>query len=514
MKLTVSTAAATKLPFSGHLPKHALTKGGASFDPSADRWAYREANATVSLNFLVFKSFSKSFVEAAKWVLLWYAQNRAPSTLDNAYKALHHFHNNLRNVVTDLVVITDIDLLNYRGTLSKRTLYRFGVLSVFLKQWARMGCAGISSGAQKLMKEIRTPGNPKGEAVLTWDPVEGPLTNIEFEALNYALNDAYADGTLSREKYLLATLFVVFGQRPVQYSSLKVCDLIVAKDLAANPTYSLKMPRAKQGDINNRAQFKERPLIRDLGEALGVHVNAIKVEFEGRLGKTSEAPLFPSRGDADWLPGFEFHRTAAAIGASLENLISNLNIHSERVGGKIPLTAIRLRRTLGTRAAAEGHGPWVIAELFDHADIQQVGVYSANSHAIIRRLGKALAMKIAPLAQAFAGMLIRDESEATRGEDPRSRIIDLRIDSSGATFGSCGQYSFCGFNKPIPCYECKLFQAWLDGPHEAVLDYLLAERKRLMKTTDATIASILDRSILAVAEVVRRVNVQYGRANG
>jgi hypothetical protein len=37
-----------------------------------------------------------------------------------------------------------------------------------------------------------------------------------------------------------------------------------------------------------------------------------------------------------------------------------------------------------------------------------------------------------------------------------------------------------------------------------VLDYLLAERERLLVGTDARIASINDRTILAVAEVVRR----------
>ncbi len=122
-------------------------------------------------------------------------------------------------------------------------------------------------------------------------------------------------------------------------------------------------------------------------------------------------------------------------------------------------------------------------------------------------------MKLAPLAQAFAGTLIRDEKEATRGDDPRSRIIDLRIDRSGAPMGSCGQYSFCGFSMPIACYECKLFEPWLDGPHEAVLDHLLAEHERIAKITAPTIASLNIRSMLAVAEVIRRVNEQKGRVN-
>ena len=68
---------------------------------------------------------------------------------------------------------------------------------------------------------------------------------------------------------------------------------------------------------------------------------------------------------------------------------------------------------------------------------------------------------------------------------------------------SCGKYGFCGSLAPIACYTCRSFQPWLDGPHEAVLNLLISERDRLLGV-DARIASINDRTILAVAEVVRR----------
>ena len=115
----------------------------------------------------------------------------------------------------------------------------------------------------------------------------------------------------------------------------------------------------------------------------------------------------------------------------------------------------------------------------------------------------------------FAGVLIRREVDATRGYDPASRIVDLRIDRSGAPMGSCGTHSFCGFSAPIACYTCKSFQPWLDGPHEAVLSHLLDRRQVLLDTTDKRVASINDRTILAVAEVIRQCNAanQMGQEN-
>ena len=107
------------------------------------------------------------------------------------------------------------------------------------------------------------------------------------------------------------------------------------------------------------------------------------------------------------------------------------------------------------------------------------------------------------MAQAFAGVIINDESQAKRIGDPSSRVCDPRFSPSMKPMGNCGKHGFCGFLAPIACYTCMNFQPWLDGPHEAVLDYLIGERDRLAAQTDLRIASVNDRTILAVAEVVR-----------
>jgi len=78
--------------------------------------------------------------------------------------------------------------------------------------------------------------------------------------------------------------------------------------------------------------------------------------------------------------------------------------------------------------------------------------------------------------------------------------------------GNCGSGGPCGFMAPIACYTCKNFQAWVDGPHEAVLDYLLVERERLTAVADARIAAVNDRTILAVAEVVELTREKRGEA--
>jgi hypothetical protein len=153
----------------------------------------------------------------------------------------------------------------------------------------------------------------------------------------------------------------------------------------------------------------------------------------------------------------------------------------------------------------------VIAELLDHDDTQNAGVYTENVPEHVNALNEAVARQLAPLAQAFAGVLVNSESDALRGGDSTSRVRT----QSGASTGTCGHFGFCGALSPIACYTCRHFQAWLDGAHDEVLQALLAERTRILSITqDKTIASVNDRTIFAVAEVVRRCESRRAELDG
>lgn len=131
-------------------------------------------------------------------------------------------------------------------------------------------------------------------------------------------------------------------------------------------------------------------------------------------------------------------------------------------------------------------------------------MYTQNVPEHLDAIDEAVARQLAPLAQAFAGVLINEESEAVRGGDPNSRV---RTDS-GEIAGICGHFGFCGALAPIACYTCKFYQPFLDGPHREILEGLLAERERIARVTgDKTIAAVNDRTIFAVMEVIQRCEI-------
>ena len=234
-------------------------------------------------------------------------------------------------------------------------------------------------------------------------------------------------------------------------------------------------------------------------------------------------PLFPDYfriGQVDSL--FEFralltsdklHIASAKVTDTLQFVVAASNIKSERTGDELSINARRFRYTTGTtgtRAAREGFGELVIAELLDHSDTQSSGVYIKNIPEHVERLDAAVGFQLAPYAQAFAGVLVDSENDAERGNDPSSRIRT----EEGSNIGTCGEHGFCGANVPIPCYTCIHFQPWLDGPHKEVYQDLLKERERVKDITgDIEVAAILDRSIVAVADVIIRCEKRLSELN-
>lgn len=476
------------------------TRDGSVFDADDDLWAYRDNAINVSLNFTDFNC-DQRFRESAKSVLIWYAENKSGSHLKNLFERLQHF---LRAFPDPISRIDSAMLLSYRSSLSKGRAWYFGTLSGLLLKWNALGYQGLASDVVPLLKTTRKIGNQKGEAVLTLDSKNGPLTDIETLAVGAALGAAREDGLIDESEYLLAQLFVLLGQRAIQYAALKVCDLhsITAPD--GTTSYLLRMPRAKQQDVPSRHAFKDRLLSPRIGEPLYRHCARLRSELAHEFPNGNDIPMFPARAHGKEAPhGFRLHRTSGSLAETFIRVMRSLTVVSERTGAPLHVTPTRFRRTVGTRAAIEGHGELVIAELLDHNDTQNVGVYTQAVPQIVERIDRAVAMHLAPLAQAFAGVLIDDESKAVRGDDPTSRICGPHIHPEMKPMGNCGKHGFCGLMAPIACYTCRSFQPWRDGPHEAVLKYLLDERERFVGQTDVRIASVNDRTILAVAEVVR-----------
>jgi integrase len=498
--MTSATSQLRQIAQSDGLPMTAITRGGVTFYPREDVWKYRDGLNDVSLIWRKLGAYPLDLLDGIKATMVWYAKHGSPASLHAYFAAFQYWAE-----VNTAPVFTEREFYRFRAIHASTRVV--GHVKAFLRKWHRLGVPGVSRDLMKVLSSTKEKSGPKGVSVATMDPHDGPFTDIELQGLHGALSDAFGAARLSGRDHALVWLCTATGARPVQLASLKVKD-VHRRSVEGQFHYDIDVPRGKQRGKLRRAEVKNRPLMVQIGAAVYAYAQGVKEQFLPLLPDAEEAPLFPQfeKRKGQWTPGFEYHPTATRIAGMVRACLDELQVISERTGKPMNTSPIRFRRTLGTRAAQEGHGALVIAELLDHSDTQSVGVYVESRPEMAERIDKAVALELAPLAQAFKGKLVRTTSEATRGGDPSARIRDLRFGDKDEGF--CGSHGFCGFNAPIACYTCHSFEPWLDGPHEAVLESLLAKRDRQLANGDKRIAAINDRTILAVAQVVQLCELQ------
>jgi integrase len=494
----------------------AFTKSGVQFCMEDEIWSFQDAVTPGHFDFLVLRDVvTPETMQGLKATLAWLLQNRAVATARNAYSSFKHFLVMTgRSGDRPINEITQFDLISYRSMLTRQQGNRLLMLAVLLKKWHGLGLLGVSDDAIGFLKSLRMKKPDVGVPVLTMCPKQGPLTHLEDQAYQDGLNAAFARGDLSEAAFFAIWLTRAIGQRPCQTAALKVCDLVVEARPDGSHEYLLKVPRAKQRDaIHPRSSLKVRPLIQQLGAPLHDYVQRVQASFEGRIADSSLAPMFPARRWAVADGSFAGHMTAGQMSAVVQAASRKVKAQSERTGCSLHVTPARLRRTVGTRAAEEGHGELVVGEILDHTNVASARYYVEAVPTIVSRIDAAMAHSLAPLASAFQGE--KPERFDPEKTDPSSVIVDLRVDQSAKPMGRCSGPSSCSFLAPLSCYTCRNFRPWLDGPHQAVLDDLIARRDQQLSRNGARMAAINDRTLLAVAEVIQMcAAAQRGISNG
>ncbi|WP_214470869.1 site-specific integrase [Mesorhizobium sp. dw_380] len=414
-------------------------------------------------------------------------------------------------------------LTELENALPKHEKYRLH----FIRKWYIWCCdLGYSSFSPEVafhLEERVVGGNEKGHAVRSADPEKGPLLDSEILALINALRASRTTGAINLQEQVAVWLALAFGSNPEPMALLREGDFWALTDSSQDtPIHLLNIPRHKKGDPVPRTQFRERRLNPETGEIVRALIDQNRRNSPVRDGDNDGRPLFrrpaPRRDLPEYGAGsdYRYHHASSEFSAMVARTVERLSVVSPRTGLPLKVTMRRFRYTLATRLVREGASPKVVAQLLDHTDLQNVGVYFDITSDIVEHLDAAMALDLGPLSQAFLGTLVRTEKEAVRGDRPSSRIyrFDPKRDQLDA-LGTCGSFSFCGLTAPIACYTCVRFQPWMDAPHDKALSALLAERERRQEAgLDPSMIMLFDMTILAIADVIRRIEAaRIGGAN-
>lgn len=512
MAKQASIVHASEMPF----PSQGTVYDRAGFEVDATGyvWKLHNPGRRQYLNFRLLEIHSETLLQA---VAGFVAEKVATSSPDNARNGFDTLKS-LKRTAYFRQIEASGEIIAERLIAELRQVPKFPHWRLhFVRDWyrwcARQGLPQFSQEVAERLEELKVGGNETGRAVRTQDPVEGAFDALEFIALTTKLR-AHGPTRLSTLENTLCWLAVALGCNPLAYALMRESDFKPLKEVGTDRVYArLDTPRIKKGDPHSRSQFHEKML----NDEIGAWVTRLVIE--NQLFRTEHGwpdgcafPLFRHNTVDEGLLGgplheFAMHVQSEQITTILKTAIAKLEIVSHRTGKPLVVNARRFRRTYGTRAVEEGASPNELAVMLDHSDLGNIQAYFETRASQVFRLNAAVALRLAPIADAFMGRIVRSEREAINGDNVAKRIPWYRrhpdrLPEKNGHLGTCGSGP-CGLFAPISCYTCIKFQPWQDAPHGEVLDWLCAERERKQQDgLDPQIVGIHDATILAVAEVI------------
>ena len=462
-------------------------------------------NVTVNIK-MVKDVIDKELMEGYLKVLKYLACELSPASV----KVIN---NNFRRFIVSVEPkrVDEFSLVRFRGSDGKNNNIMSSV-RILIKKWYELGYSGIDEDAYDFLCKLIITDNKKGEVVRRRDKVKGPLTDIELQSFLEACYRAYEKGNIDITQLAMALLTSATGRRPLQISQMKVSDIRRLKVNENSYSYVISIPRIKQG-LGFREACRNFQVTKELYDLLRKQCDLsieqtrsiLKRELTNK--EIENTPLFISM---QKLESFKInnelrevfvsdkaHEYSVKINKTLDFIAKTENVISERTYERLNVNPRRFRYTVGTRAAREGASELVIAELLDHSTTQYTGVYVEFNADHVARIDDAVGNHMKKYAGFFQGKIQGDDSI-------KKNELAVR-DLSGEVTGACGGCKSCQANVPVPCYTCHHFRPFIDAPHIELRDHLLKQRERIMTdTNDETMSKTLDRTIMAVEEVVKK----------
>lgn len=377
-----------------------------------------------------------------------------------------------------------------------------GAIRRFFIHWKESNPNAISDEAIQLLVKSKSR-TKRSSNVLSDNPELSWLTDIEYEALLAEIWRNYENGKHSTDRTLMLLLSMQYARRPVQLARLKIGDFRIAApgDSSGLNGYVVNFPGVKDKSAAKGfrdSKFEIHPLpdhlwnlfelqreqIRTLFESnLNIHLSDVELEmlpvFTIASRLRSAVTNLEDHYQVDWQEHLS-HRLFHLMGKQVAKILSWISSSyksvspplSHRTGRPMKVNATRLRHTRARQLARKGVPLHVLSYWLGHTSEKSLSAYYNDPAEVARKLDEAMAPALIPLAMAFTGNLIDSEDQASRRDDPTSR---LEFDKVGdlKTVGHCGKHSFCATTSvPIPCYRCRHFEPLVTAPHLEVLEAL------------------------------------------
>lgn len=488
-----------------------LAKCGEFFTPSEPKW-WPDRSVSLSINWQAAIACVPS-----DWQC-WLHAALAYRMLENGQGTISIVTSILSRAVQEgLDPLNEYHLIDLRERFSA---HEFSSLFSFMKFWQQ--CESLEQRPSQALIDAydKLPRKKRfrNDVILSLDPEQGPLTQVEQDALHQWAHEQFCHGNLDPERYLYLRLLMIYGQRGTQLR------MVVFKDFIKNERgHQVRIFWAKQRGDNAgwRAKSETFNLDEDLYNTVQAYRSIVlarlKQEYPGRADwdkAINHVPLFrrkinevgrdgfnppviidlPNQKALEDAPQQQFHVVQSTVRPWLKRIerMAGFPI-SHRTHQPLKITrGHRFRHTLGTDLSNAGLDEWSMASAMMQKDSRSVRKYRAVSAELMNLIDAKMSNHLALVVNAFIGTIVTDRASAKNGDRVDRQIEDLAV---------CGSDTACHLDAPFTCYGCSKFQPLFEADHSAALERL--ERRRAQTiATDKTTGVLWDRAILACRQVI------------
>ena len=365
------------------------------------------------------------------------------------------------------------------------------LLRSFFKFWAERKYPCLSSDLKTYIRTSRPPKPRSTTAIQADTPSERPFTIPRVRDLLTRVEDLFITGQFDPQENLLWHLIVTEALRPSQLRLLQAQDV---REICSHgwSGIELRVPMVKQHATPSRAILIPVSVTESLATALRSHLGYMRSIVGVELDPTQ--PLF----------------SVSKVGPSLKESPMNIANLIHRSRGSIAngtadledtdLFCRRFKHTKLTHLAILGAPVEVLARAAFHSSTGSLRYYVNFTEERFEDYEKLMKEQHDHIDYVFRGEVVVRGKQSVKSSE--NLILDESMQES---VGSCSGTP-CGVLAPIGCYACPRFQAFLDGPHDVVLESLLVARRRAedMGLPVETVARE-DHIISAVEQVLRHI---------
>ena len=496
------------------IPRYVTTPGGQRVDTTRDTWTlrqHRDGGQLLSVpGQTPFGNPSSLRTEhLARLFLVKLLVEKKPKTVQNFSQCLRRFGTYWEatrpGAPVDWGAVTLQDLYGFLqyGLATSEKGNDFSRIRAFYS-WAAhvLEAPEFDKGLALKLKSITAIGNKKGEAVASWDPVKGPLTDDEILLALRALDDGVGRPAERITWMVLLELGLRAGELAlITGKRLKRTEVNVVEpggDRSERTYYHLEVPKLKDR-AGTPAFWKLRPI----SDRLGREIEA--------LGHPPEAAIVPQA----------YENGAGGVNELLKSFVKKADIVSPRTGERLRITSRRLRYTLATRIALEGGSRVQTAEALNHTDLQNVEVYIQAARQQMDEIDQALEdSDFKPVVRRFMGRVTeRENPEPVPGIPKRtvpgtSAQLPVLSQPVGAV-GVCGRDvrsdGLCKLAPPLSCYLCEQFVAFTDAPHGVIADRI---EELVLFDHNSGADRRIPRQLLDTLQAIRQLEAQIAATKG